>query len=65
MNDMSKAESLRAASEARDRAGTSRGASESAVEAAMRRYLGAEQYHELTAGAPGADEGRGPVDRGE
>ena len=65
MNDMSKAEALRAASEARGRAGMSRGASQSAIEAAMRRYLSAEQYHELTADAPGADEDRAPVDRGE
>lgn len=65
MNDMSKAEALRAASEARDRAGMSRGASQSAVEAAMRRYLSAEQYHELAADAPSAEEDRAPVDRGE
>ena len=65
MNDMSKVEALRAASEARDRAGTSRGAKTTAVEAAMRRYLSAEQYHELTEGAPRAGEDREPVDRGE
>lgn len=56
MNDMSKAESMRAAREARDRVGSSRGSSASAVEAAMQRYLSAEQYHEIAEGAPRADE---------
>ena len=65
MNDMSKAESMRAAREARDRVGSSRGSSVTAVEAAMRRYLGAEQYHALAEGIPRADDEQGPVDRGE
>lgn len=55
MSDMSKAESMRAAREARDRAGTSRGSSAESVEAAMRRYLSAEQYHDLVEGAPRAE----------
>jgi hypothetical protein len=48
MSDMSKFEKAQAASEARD-AATSRaaGSSAAAVAAAMRRYLNAEQYHEL------------------
>jgi hypothetical protein len=56
MNDMSKAESMRAAREARDRAGSSRGSSAAAVEAAMQRYLSAEQYHEIAEGASRVDE---------
>ena len=55
MNDMSKAESMRAAREARDRVGSSRGSSAAAIEAAMQRYLSAEQYHEIAEGAPRAD----------
>jgi hypothetical protein len=47
---------MRAAREARDRAGSSRGSSAAAVEAAMQRYLSAEQYHEIAEGAPRADE---------
>jgi hypothetical protein len=48
MGEMSEVERQQAAREARD-AIVSRpaGASTSAREAAMRRYLGAEQYHEL------------------
>lgn len=65
MDDMSKAEALRAAHEARERAGSSRGSWATTVEAAMRRYLSAEQYHELAADAPSAEEDRAPVDRGE
>ena len=56
MNDMSKVEAMKAAREARDRAGTSRGSSASAIEAAMKRYLSAEQYHEIAENAPRADE---------
>lgn len=49
MSDMSKAEAMKAASEARDRVTSSpRTSSTSAVEAAMKRYLSAEQYHELS-----------------
>jgi hypothetical protein len=48
MNDMSKLENARAAREARDSVASSPGGSTAAaVAAAMRRYLGAEQYHEL------------------
>ena len=48
MSDTSKLESARAAREARDSVVTSPGGSSSAaVAAAMRRYLSAEQYHEL------------------
>ncbi|WP_107772249.1 hypothetical protein [Nocardioides sediminis] len=48
MSDMSKAEAMKAAREARDRvASAPRTSSTSAVEAAMKRYLSAEQYHEL------------------
>lgn len=48
MNDMSKLENARAAREARDSVASSPGGSSAAaVAAAMRRYLGAEQYHEL------------------
>lgn len=63
MNDMSKAEAMRAAREARDRAGTSRGASAAAVEAAMKRYLSAEQYHQLEEDAGPGDEKREQDDR--
>lgn len=56
MNDMSKAEAMKAAREARDRAGTSRGSSAAAIESAMKRYLSAEQYHQLTEGAPPAED---------
>lgn len=57
MNDMSKAEAMRAVREARDRAGSSRGSSAAAIEAAMKRYLSAEQYHELVEEArPKAEE---------
>jgi hypothetical protein len=48
MNDMSKVEAMKAAQEARDRAPSPRGSSSSAIESAMRRYLSAERYHELT-----------------
>ncbi|HEX5918357.1 MAG TPA: hypothetical protein VFY76_10910 [Nocardioides sp.] len=65
MNDMSKAEAMRAAREAKDRAGSSRGSSTTAVEAAMRRYLSAEQYRELAEDAPAPDVKHEPVDRGE
>ena len=47
MNDMSNVEAMKAAQEARDRAPSPRGSSSTAIEAAMRRYLSAEQYHEL------------------
>jgi hypothetical protein len=47
MSDMSKAEALKAIREARDRvASAPRTSSTTAVEAAMKRYLSAEQYHE-------------------
>ena len=55
MNDMSKAEAMRAAREARDIAGSSRGSSAAAIDAAMQRYLSAEQYHEIADGAPRAE----------
>ena len=54
MNDMSKTEAMRAAREARDRAGSSRGSSATAIEAAMKKYLSAEQYHETAERAPKA-----------
>jgi hypothetical protein len=57
MNDMSKVEAMRAAREARDRAGTSRGSSAAAIESAMKRYLSAGQYHEIAEGAPRGEEG--------
>lgn len=63
MNNMSKAESMRAAREARDRVGSSRGSSAGAVEAAMRRYLSAEQYHQLDKGAESTTEQPEQVDR--
>ena len=59
MNDMSKAEAMRAAREARDIAGSSRGSSAAAIEDAMKRYLSAEQYHEIAEGAPRPDEEQG------
>ena len=63
MSDMSKVEAMRAAREARDRAGASRGSSASAIEAAMKRYLSAEQYHEIAEGAPHTDEEKEQDDR--
>jgi hypothetical protein len=49
MSDMSKSEAMSAAREARDRVVSSpRTSSKTAVEAAMKRYLSAEQYHELS-----------------
>jgi hypothetical protein len=65
MNDMSKVEAMRAAREARDRAGSSRGSSAAEIEAAMRRYLSAEQYRELVEDPAEADGQRHQVDRGE
>ena len=47
MGDMSRTDAARAAQEARDRTPGPRGSSSTAIEAAMRRYLSAEQYHEL------------------
>ena len=48
MSDMSKLEKARAALEARDSVASSpAGSSAAAIAAAMRRYLSAEQYHEL------------------
>lgn len=48
MSDMSRAEAMKAAREARDRdVSTPRTSKAGAVEAAMKRYLSAEQYHEL------------------
>jgi hypothetical protein len=64
MDDMSKAEALKAAHEARERAGSSRGSWATTVEAAMRRYLSAEEYRQLAESAPPGDE-QEPVDRGE
>jgi hypothetical protein len=56
---MSKAESMRAAREARDRVVASpRTSSTTAVEAAMKRYLSAEQYHELSEEARTAERER-------
>ncbi|MBD3924457.1 hypothetical protein IEZ26_07500 [Nocardioides cavernae] len=51
MNDMSRAEAMSAAHEAKDRVGSSRGSSVTAIEAAMRRYLSAEQYLEVAESA--------------
>jgi hypothetical protein len=56
MDSMSKAEALKAAREARDRAPGPSGSSSAAIEAAMRRYLSAEQYHELMEDDRPADE---------
>lgn len=64
MNDMVEAEASRAAREARDRAGSSRGYWATTVEAAMRRYLSAEEYRQLAEAAPPGDE-QEPIDRGE
>lgn len=48
MSDMSRSEKARAAAEARDAVATRpAGSSAAAVAAAMRRYLSAEQYHDL------------------
>ena len=48
MNDMSNAESMRATREARDRVASSpRSSKADAMEAALKRYLSAEQYHQL------------------
>ena len=63
MDGMSKAESMRAAQEARDRAPSPRGSSAPAIEAAMRRYLSAEQYHELMEDEPRAPDEPGPPDQ--
>ena len=49
MSERSKAEGMSAAREARDRVVSSpRTSSTTAVEAAIKRYLSAEQYHELS-----------------
>jgi len=57
MTDTSKLESARAAREARDSvASRAEGATTAAVASAMRRYLSAEQYHELREVEPSADE---------
>ena len=59
MNEMSKAEAMGAAREARDRVVSSpRTSSTTAVEAAMKRYLSAEQYHELSEEARTAERER-------
>ena len=59
MSDMSKVEAMRAAREARDRDVSSpRTSSASAIEAAMKRYLSAEQYHELNEEARAAEKER-------
>ncbi|WP_374455634.1 hypothetical protein [Nocardioides sp.] len=59
MSEMSKAESMRAAREAQDHVVSSpRTSSTSAVEAAMERYLSAEQYHELSEEARAAEQER-------
>lgn len=59
MSDMSKAEAMRAAREARDRGVSSpRTSSTTAIEAAMKRYLSAEQYHELSEEARAAEQER-------
>jgi hypothetical protein len=48
MNGMSKAEAMRAAQEARDAVVSRPGSSSSSArEAALKRYLSAEQYHEV------------------
>ena len=48
MSEMSKAEAASAAREAQDRVVSSpRTSSRTAVEEAMKRYLSAEQYHQL------------------
>ena len=47
MDNTSRTEAARAAREARDRTPGPQGSSAAAIEAAMRRYLSAEQYHEL------------------
>jgi hypothetical protein len=64
MNDISKLENLRAGHEARDSVASSHeGSSAAAVTAAMRRYLGAEQYHELKGeqGQSESQQGAGPL----
>lgn len=59
MGEMSRAEAMRAAREARDRDVSSpRTSKTSAVEAAMKRYLSAEQYHELNEEARTAERDR-------
>ena len=59
MSDMSKTEAMRAAREARNRGVSSpRTSSTTAIEAAMKRYLSAEQYHELNEEARTAEQER-------
>lgn len=57
MNEMSKAEAMKAAQEAKDAAVSRPGSSSAnAREAAMKRYLSAEQYHEVAHERPPAEE---------
>jgi hypothetical protein len=64
MGDMSKVEKAKAAREATDHVAASRpSSSAAAVEAAMHRYLSAEQYHELNERQEPATTEQGPTDR--
>lgn len=64
MNDTSKVEAMKAAREAQDRVVSSpRTSSTTAVEAAMKRYLSAEQYHELAEESRTTEQER--TDRGD
>ena len=66
MSDMSNLENARAAREARDSVASShQGSSAAAVAAAMRRYLGAEQYHELKDEQGHSESQQEPVDQTE
>ena len=65
MGNMSRTEAARAAQEARDRTPGPRGSSAAAIEAAMRRYLSAEQYHELKDEQHTSESRREPADQAE
>lgn len=65
MNDTSRVEAMRATTEARDRVGSSRRSSKAdAMEAALKRYLSAEQYHQLAEEKPDGEQGTDEKDHG-
>jgi len=65
MGDMSRTDAARAAQEARNRTPGPRGSSSTAIEAAMRRYLSAEQYHELMEDDDRPKDGKAATDPSE
>lgn len=66
MSDMSKVEKAEAAREARASVASAQaGSSSAAVAAAMRRYLSAEQYHELKGEQHTSESRREPADQAE